>query len=130
MSIEAVRTAGWSYVLDEQLRILVADDDPILREFAAVYLSTPTAEIVTAADGAEALALMDGEAPCIVILDLVMPKVSGNQVYDSMRRDDRLRAVPVVIATSDPTRAPRDVPVLRKPIDIGRLMDVVRKYCH
>ncbi|HEU5058467.1 MAG TPA: response regulator [Kofleriaceae bacterium] len=112
------------------MAILVVDDELDIRESLQELFEDAGYQVVTAADGAEALALMDGEAPCIVILDLVMPKVSGNQVYDSMRRDDRLRAVPVVIATSDPTRAPRDVPVLRKPIDIGRLMDVVRKYCH
>ena len=41
MSVEQVRKAAWKYVLDEPVRILVADDDPILREFASVYLSTP-----------------------------------------------------------------------------------------
>ena len=40
MSDVQVRKAAWSYVLDEPVRILVADDDPILREFASVHLST------------------------------------------------------------------------------------------
>ena len=39
------RTLHKLYVLDERARILVVDDDPILREFASVYLSTPMAEV-------------------------------------------------------------------------------------
>ena len=57
VTVTEVRIAGWSYVLDEPVRVLVADDDPILREFASVHLSTPTATIITAADGLAATTL-------------------------------------------------------------------------
>jgi CheY-like chemotaxis protein len=109
--------------------ILVVDDELDIRESLQELFEDAGFQVLTAADGVEALAVMDGEPPCIVILDLLMPGLTGDQVYDSMRRDDRLRAVPVIIATSDPARAPRDVPVLRKPIDVGRLLDAVRQYC-
>jgi CheY-like chemotaxis protein len=49
---------AWRYVLDEETRVLVVDDNPILREFAAVHLSTPTATVEGAPDGAEALRLL------------------------------------------------------------------------
>ena len=111
------------------MAILVVDDEPDIRESLQELFEDAGYQVVTAADGAQALALMDGETPCVVILDLLMPNVTGNQVYDSMRRDARLSDVPVIIATSDPSRAPRDVPVLRKPIDIRRLLDVVREHC-
>ena len=99
MSIEAVRTAGWSYVLDEQLRILVADDDPILREFASVYLSTPLAEIVTAADGAEALAQLRSAHFDVAVLDIDMPGMNGFALLESIRQDAALAALPVVMLT-------------------------------
>ena len=111
------------------MAILVVDDEIDIRESLQELFEDAGFKVVTAADGAEALSVMTSEPPCIVILDLVMPGVNGNQVYDSMRRDDRLRAVPVIIATSDPARAPRDVPVLRKPIDVTRLLDAVRQHC-
>ncbi len=111
------------------MAILVVDDELDIRESLQELFEDAGFQVLTAADGVEALAVMDGEPPCIVILDLLMPGLTGDQVYDSMRRDDRLRAVPVIIATSDPARAPRDVPVLRKPIDVGRLLDAVRQYC-
>src|SRR5205809_932959 len=48
----------WMYVLDEPTRILVVDDDPILREFAMVHLATPVAEVEAVADGKAALDLL------------------------------------------------------------------------
>ena len=45
----------WWYVFDEQTRILVVDDDPILREFASVYLTTPMSTVALAPD-----ALLEG----------------------------------------------------------------------
>jgi CheY-like chemotaxis protein len=99
MSIEAVRRTGWSYVLDEQLRVLVADDDPILREFASVYLSTPMAEIVTAADGAEALAQLKSSRFDIAVLDIDMPEMDGFALLQSIRQDAALGGLPVVMLT-------------------------------
>ena len=97
--VEQVRKTGWSYVLDEQLRILVADDDPILREFASVYLSTPLAEIVTAADGAEALAQLRSAHFDIAVLDIDMPEMNGFALLETIRQDAALAALPVVMLT-------------------------------
>ncbi len=112
------------------MTILVVDDELDIRESLRDLFEDAGYQVATAADGAQALAMIaDGEAPCIVILDLVMPKVTGNEVYARMQSDDRLAEVPVIIATSDPSRAPRDVTVMRKPIDIRRLLAVVRQHC-
>ena len=51
MAVADNRTTPWTFVLDEPTRILVVDDDPILREFASVYLATPFTSIDTACDG-------------------------------------------------------------------------------
>jgi CheY-like chemotaxis protein len=99
MSVEAVRKTGWSYVLDEQLRILVADDDPILREFASVHLSTPTAEIVTASNGVEALAQLRSAHFDVAVLDIEMPEMDGFGLLESIRQDAALSALPVVMLT-------------------------------
>jgi two-component system response regulator MprA len=112
------------------MAILVVDDELDIRESLQELFEDAGYQVATAADGAEALALMrSGEAPCVVILDLIMPGVNGNEVYSVMQCDDRLSDVPVIVATSDPSRAPRDVPVMRKPIDTRRLLDVVRRHC-
>jgi DNA-binding response OmpR family regulator len=99
MSVTEVRKAGWSYVLDEPVRVLVADDDPILREFASVHLSTPTATIVTAEDGMAAFEHLTA-MPCdIAVLDIEMPKLDGLELLARIRQDARLAKLPVMMLT-------------------------------
>ena len=63
-----------------------------------------------------------------MILDLAMPVMDGNAVYEAMQLDRRLAAVPVVISTSDPSRAPLGVQTLKKPVNLDVLLSAVRKY--
>ena len=84
----------------------------------------------TAADGQQAVAMMEAEAPCFVILDLMMPVMDGWEVAGCMQDDDRLDAIPVCVVTATPEWAPTDSAcVLRKPIDVQMLLDVVHKHC-
>jgi DNA-binding response OmpR family regulator len=94
-----VRQSAWSYVLDEPTRVLVVDDDPILREFASVYLSTPTATIVTAANGQEALAFLESEPCDIAVLDIEMPVLDGFGLLTKIRADRALDKLPVMMLT-------------------------------
>ena len=90
---------AFTYVLNESLRILAVDDDPILREFAAVYLATPTASIETAADAEQGLALLAGEAFDLALIDLEMPGMGGLEMIRRIRSDDRLFSLPVIVVT-------------------------------
>ncbi len=92
-------SASWTYVLDEPVRILVVDDDPILREFASVYLSSPSVTIDTAGDGAAARALLDQAVYDIIILDIEMPRVDGFTLLAEIRSNDRLQHLPVIMLT-------------------------------
>jgi DNA-binding response OmpR family regulator len=99
MSEAQVRHAAWSYVLDEPVRILVADDDPILREFASVHLSTPTATIVTVPHGLAALDLLR-TTPCdLAVLDIEMPELDGFGLLATIRADAALGKLPVMMLT-------------------------------
>jgi CheY-like chemotaxis protein len=94
-----IRNGNWSYVLDAHTRILVADDDPILREFAAVYLATPSTTIDTAEDGAAAWArLMIGDYD-VVLVDIEMPRLDGFMLVERIRCEPRLRHMPVIMLT-------------------------------
>jgi two-component system, sensor histidine kinase and response regulator len=93
------RRAPWTFVLNEPLRILVVDDDPILREFATVYLATPTATIETACDGAEARVRLAQAAYDILILDIEMPRVGGFALLEEIRSNEKLRHLPVMMLT-------------------------------
>jgi DNA-binding response OmpR family regulator len=93
------RTAPWTFVLDEPLRILVVDDDPILREFACVYLATPAATIETACDGAAARTLLGQSVYDLVLLDIEMPQLDGFTLLEEMKANEGLRHLPVIMLT-------------------------------
>ena len=93
------RTTPWTYVLDEPLRILVADDDPILREFASVYLATPSATIDTVCDGAAARTQLGQADYDLLLLDIEMPNLNGLSLLEEIRSDERLKHLPVIMLT-------------------------------
>lgn len=82
--------------------ILVVDDDPEARaeNLALAEQSFPGCNTHAAENGEDALAFMRQEVPALVLLDLVMPGLSGLDVLDRMRSDARLCQVPVVILSS------------------------------
>ncbi len=99
MNIKSVQQTPWSYVLNEPTRLLVADDDPILREFASVHLSTPTTEVETVADGTAALAALRASRFDIALLDIDMPVLDGFAVLERIRSDPTLDHMPVIMLT-------------------------------
>jgi CheY-like chemotaxis protein len=65
-----------------------------------------------------------------VILDLLMPGMNGWDFFAEMRRRTELSAVPVVVHSSAPSRAPAGVTrVLQKPLELSHLLSVVQEYC-
>ncbi len=95
----ADKDRAYTYVLLENVRILVIDDDPIHCEFARVYLSTPSASVETAQNGAEGLEKLRSEPFDLVVVDLEMPVMNGFQTIHAIRSDPALRHLPVVIVT-------------------------------
>ncbi len=81
----------------EVLRILVVDDDRKIRAMLRRALSAEGYEVVTAADGYEALAVFDERQPDLVLLDVMMPGLSGIEVC---RRLHELSSVPVLLVTA------------------------------
>jgi signal transduction histidine kinase/DNA-binding LacI/PurR family transcriptional regulator/AraC-like DNA-binding protein/CheY-like chemotaxis protein len=82
--------------------ILIVDDDPQVREShkALVEVGLPGSAIRLAENGEAALAMMTKEVPSLVLLDLVMPNLSGADVLDQMRANSSLRHVPVIILSN------------------------------
>ena len=89
----------WWYVFDEPTRILVVDDDPILREFASVYLTTPMSEVVLASDAATALDVLSREVFDIAMIDIEMPGMNGFELVECIRGQDKLRHLPIMMVT-------------------------------
>ncbi|MGO9741739.1 MAG: response regulator [Roseiarcus sp.] len=95
----ATTQTPFRYVLTDQIRVLAIDDDPIMREFVGVYLTTPTTTVDTAA-GAEAGLQMLAEARYdIVLLDIDMPGIDGIEMVRTLRADPALAELPVVMVS-------------------------------
>ncbi|HET6415518.1 MAG TPA: response regulator [Polyangiales bacterium] len=80
-------------------KILVADDDLEILALVARHLSALPAEIVEASDGEEALRLARREKPNLVVLDVMMPGMSGWEVCRAIREDESLGQTGVIMLT-------------------------------
>lgn len=82
--------------------VLIVDDDSQVREAhkALVEDGLPGYPVRLAENGEAALAVMEKDVPSLVLLDLVMPNLSGADVLDRMRADEKLRQVPVIILSN------------------------------
>jgi len=85
--------------VSKPLRLLVADDDPLLRSIASKRLAPESAELRTASNGAEALRLLEQPGINLVLLDLDMPEVDGFEVLARMRANPSTRHIPVIVIT-------------------------------
>lgn len=83
------------------LRVLVVDDEPVNVQALVNFLTLAKYDVVTAADGQEALDLLVGERPCdIVLLDVMMPKLSGFDVCQRIREHYSPAELPVILLTA------------------------------
>lgn len=81
-------------------RVLVAEDDRVLRRACEEILKRGGYTVLSAEDGAAALELARQEHPDLVLLDLLMPKLSGLDVLRSLKAADETRDIPVVILSN------------------------------
>ncbi len=80
-------------------RILVVDDEPRILELAQMILEDGGFSVVTAKDGMEALQITEDQPPDLVLLDMVMPGISGAEVCRILKSRAATRQIPVVIFT-------------------------------
>lgn len=112
--------------------VLVVDDDPSIRRLIVAALKRDGYDFLEAGNGREALDLMRDRRPAAVVLDLMMPLVSGWDVLQERMKEPALRSIPVIIvsANRDPDIANAvDKGIcafLPKPFDIGALSALVR----
>jgi DNA-binding response OmpR family regulator len=112
-------------------RVLLVDDDPELLESIRIALVMRGYEVLTASDGAEALARVERDRPDLMVLDLVMPRRSGLTVLDRMQRT-AMRSTPIIMMTANDEERHRDAAKLRgvsvflsKPFAIEQLLSEV-----
>src|SRR2546427_11368284 len=80
--------------------ILVVDDNPVNVDILRTRLAVHGYEILTAADGEEALVVARAKQPDLILLDVMMPKMDGIQVCRELRADSSLPFMPIILVTA------------------------------
>jgi len=113
-------------------RILVVDDDPGIRRLLVIFLGRQRFELLEAGEGRAALAAMRAGNVDLVIMDLMMPGVSGLDVLRERARDASLLQIPMIIVTANNKREVSDdlldkrvYAVIGKPFDLNVLLATV-----
>lgn len=81
-------------------KVLVIDDEQNLQKLVRVNLSARGYQVIAASDGKRGLKLAQLEHPDLILLDLLMPSISGWDVLTALKADPKLQKVPVVILTA------------------------------
>jgi CheY-like chemotaxis protein len=112
--------------------VLVVEDHADLREMLAVLLETEGFAVQTAGNGREALECLDAARPDVILLDLMMPVMTGDEFRARQLADPRYRDVPVICMTAahdgrDRAERLHADAYFQKPVDFDRLLHVVRE---
>ncbi len=120
--------------------VLIVEDDPDTREMLATLLGSDGFHTITAEDGLEALHLLRTvrhgapDVPCLILLDLSMPRMSGGEFRRAQLADPTVANVPMAVMSGAVDAEQRAqglgaVATITKPLDAGKLLELVRRYC-
>lgn len=120
--------------------VLIVEDDADTREMLVTLLGDEGFQVVAAEDGLEALHLLrtvrhhQPDTPCLVLLDLRMPRMSGSEFRRAQLADPVVAGVPIAVMSGaidaeEWSRSLGAVATLAKPLNIDFLLQVVRQHC-
>jgi len=126
----AVREPPAERVSTEPKLVFVIDDEQDLLDVTTFVLEKEGYRVQTAKNGADALArLSSGARPELVLLDMMMPVMNGWEFLEAVSRIPALRRIPIVVMTAAGSiGVPGATAVLRKPFDLGVLVEVVERH--
>ena len=88
------------YALNQGIRVLVVDDEPVNREVLAQHLGAQGYEVLHAQDGNQAIERIERDRPDLVLLDVMMPRKTGYQVLEAIRPTLHAKDLPVLLLTA------------------------------
>ena len=115
-------------------RILVVEDEEAVRELEKFILEQHGYEVMEAKDGLEGLAKAEFRKPDLILLDLMMPDVSGGRMFDEMKEHPATAGIPIVVVTGKPDA--HDLfddeigseNVIMKPFEADALIERIRQH--
>lgn len=112
--------------------VLLVEDDDDIRSTVALTLVDEGFEVQEAESGDKALAWLRAvdRTPCIILVDLMMPGVSGWDLIELLRAEDRFVAIPVIVTSVlDESKAPAGIAgFMRKPIDLELMISLIKRH--
>ncbi len=112
-------------------RILVADDDSKIMDVLRLRLEQKGYEVLTAQDGEEALSKARTLKPDLLLLDVMMPKLDGDQVYMMLHGDAKTQTLPIVMMTAlrtdEEIEANREENMVAKPLNFEKLFSKINQ---
>jgi CheY-like chemotaxis protein len=119
-------------VTSESHPVLIIEDDESIRENFQLLLELEGYAVLTASNGQEALEqLRKMISPCLILLDLMMPVMNGQEFLKAKAAEESLSSIPVCIISgvADEPDLPEVATFVSKPVDLNRLLDLVRRHC-
>lgn len=120
---------------NEAKRVLCIEDNPVNMLLVSRIVEAEGHELLRAADGPTALALLETTVPDIILLDINLPGIDGLELARRFRADTRLETVPLIATTAQVLVGDRERCLeagcndyLPKPLDIRKLREVMRTY--
>jgi CheY-like chemotaxis protein len=113
-------------------RVLVVEDDLDIRESLEQILEIEGYEPLLAENGQAAVELLNqGERPCLILLDLMMPVMSGWEFLRVQRENTLIATIPVIVvsAAGDRAKSTSANGYIKKPIELENLLEVVHQFC-
>ena len=117
-----------------QKRVLVVEDEEAVRELEKIILEQHGYEVMEARDGLEGLTKAEFRKPDLILLDLMMPDVSGGRMFDEMRHHPATKDIPIVVVTGKPDAhemfddAIGEDNVIMKPFEADALIERIRSH--
>jgi len=113
-------------------KILIVDDDEAILEVLSAITEMADYTVQTATSGEGALAIFKNELPDLIVLDMLLPGISGKQVCEILKKDLKTKKIPVVMISAnlkdeDFRREPWAEEFLEKPLDMDKYLKVIAR---
>lgn len=110
--------------------ILLVEDDHDIRVAVRQTLELANYNVLSAPNGVDALRILNRQKPDLIILDLVMPLMDGEEFLKAKERDDRLASIPVILISASPPSqilkvAPKVDEIIIKPLDLDKFLEKI-----
>ncbi len=113
--------------------ILIIEDDAAIRQTMQDVLEILGHTTHCASNGIEGLEILDkiADQPCMILLDMMMPKMNGWQFLDVQRTNPKFKDIPVVVCSAyeEISKSVNANGVLAKPLQLSALIGAVKRYC-